>query len=120
MRYKGIYWTFFSPMIKRSITNRFDKELAAQSIRNGKAGYRRLLSRADDLGPGNPMVMNAYFAYVFAAAWLGSDRKITPDEMALLMKRVEELMDASEIFYSLAADTVYIEQEDFYETLYEL
>ena len=44
----------------------------------------------------------------------------TPDEMALLMKRVEELMDASEIFYSLAADTVYIEQEDFYETLYEL
>ena len=90
MRYKGIYWTFFSPMIKRSITNRFDKELAAQSIRNGKAGYRRLLSRADDLGPGNPMVMNAYFAYVFAAAWLGSDRKITPDEMALVMTDVLE------------------------------
>ena len=44
----------------------------------------------------------------------------TPDEMALLMERVEALMDAAEIFYSLAADTVYIEQEDFYETLYEL
>ena len=44
----------------------------------------------------------------------------TPDEMALLMKRAEELMDESELFYDLAADTVYIEQEDFYETLYEL
>lgn len=44
----------------------------------------------------------------------------TPDEMELLMERVEELMDEAEMFYSLAADTVYIEQEDFYETLYEL
>ena len=75
MRYKGIYWTFFSPMIKRSITNRFDKELAAQSIRNGKAGYRRLLSRADDLGPGNPMAMNAYFAYVLLQrGWAVTER----------------------------------------------
>ena len=44
----------------------------------------------------------------------------TPDEMALLMGRVEELMDEAELFYNLAADTAYIEQEDFYETLYEL
>jgi hypothetical protein len=36
------------------------------------------------------MAMNAYFAYVFAAAWLGSDRKITPDEMALVMTDVLE------------------------------
>lgn len=44
----------------------------------------------------------------------------TPDEMALLMERVEELMDEAELFYALTADTAYIEQEDFYETLYEL
>lgn len=44
----------------------------------------------------------------------------TPDEMALLMDRTEELMDEEELFYNLAADTAYIEQEDFYETLYEL
>ena len=36
------------------------------------------------------MAMNAYFAYVFAAAWLGSGRKITPDEMALVMTDVLE------------------------------
>ena len=34
--------------------------------------------------------MNAYFAYVFAAAWLGSEKKITPDEMALVMTDVLE------------------------------
>ena len=74
MKYVGIYWTLFAPLMKKSIRERFGKELAEKSIRNGKAEYRRLLSHADDLCPGNPMATNAYFAYVFAAAWLGSGR----------------------------------------------
>ena len=82
MKYIGIYWTVFAPLIKKSIRKRFDGNLAEQAIRQGKDEYRRLLSRADDLGPGNPMAMNAYFAYVFAAAWLGSGKKTTPDGMA--------------------------------------
>lgn len=90
MKYIGLYWTLFAPMMKKSITNRFSRELAETAIRNGKAEYRNLLSHADDLGPGNPMAMNAYFAYVFAAAWLGSGRKITPQEMALVMTDVLE------------------------------
>ena len=88
MKYVGIYWSLFAPMMKKSIAGRFGRELAEQSIRRGKDEYRRLLSRADDLGPGNPMAMNAYFTYVFAAAWLGSGKKITPDEMALVMTDV--------------------------------
>jgi len=44
----------------------------------------------------------------------------TPDDMADLMEQVETLMDAEELFYNLTADTVYIESEDLYETLYEL
>ena len=44
-------------------------------------GYKRMLSRADELGPGNHMAMNAYFAYVFAGAWLGSGKEITPDSV---------------------------------------
>ena len=88
MKYVGIYWALFAPMIKKSIRQRFSASLAEQSIREGKKEYKRLLSRADDLGPGNPMASNAYFAYVFAAAWLGSGRKITPDEMALVMTDV--------------------------------
>lgn len=90
MRYNGIYWALFAPIIKKSIAARFGESLAEQSIRLGKPEYRRLLARADDLGPGNPMAMNAYFAYVFAAAWLGSGRIITPDQMALVMTDVLE------------------------------
>ncbi len=90
MKYKGIYWTVFAPLIKHSIVKRFDKELAAQAIKQGKIEYRGLLERADDLGSGNPMAMNAYFAYVFAAAWLGSGKNITANEMALVMTDVLE------------------------------
>ena len=98
MKYKGIYWALFAPMIKKSIANRLGRELAEQAIKNGKTEYRRLLSRADDLGPGNPMAMNAYFAYVFAAAWLGSGKKITPDEMAMVMTDVLETKLLSTVF----------------------
>ena len=84
----GIYWRFFAPMVKKSIAKRFGKEVAEKAISNGKPEYRRLLQKADDLGPGNPMAMNAYFAYVFAAAWLGSGKEISPDEMGKVMTDV--------------------------------
>ena len=44
----------------------------------------------------------------------------TPDDMAELMKKVEDLLDAAEVFYNKTADTVYITSEDFYESLYEI
>ena len=88
MKYKGIYWSLFAPMIKKSITTRFGEETAEKAIRNGRAEYRGLLERADELGPGNPMAMNAYFAYVFAAAWLGTEKTITPDDMGKVMTDV--------------------------------
>ena len=90
MKYVGIYWALFAPMIKKSIAKRHGQELAERSIRCGKEEYKRLLSHADDLGPGNPMASNAYFAYVFAGAWLGSGKEITPDEMGLVMTDVLE------------------------------
>lgn len=88
MKYKGIYWRLFSPFIHKSIESRFGKDLANQTIRKGKEQYRKLLAQADDLGPGNPMASNAYFAYVFSAAWLGSDKQISPQEMAQVMTDV--------------------------------
>ena len=90
MKYIGIYWTLFAPLMKKSISERFNKELAQKAIRNGKKEYRRLLEKADDLGPNNPMAENAYFAYVFAGAWLGSEKQISPEEMALVMTDVLE------------------------------
>lgn len=88
MQYKDFYWSFFAPKIKKSIAARYSTELAERSVQNGKAEYRGLLERADDIGPGNPMAMNAYFAYVFVAAWLGSGKLISPDGMANIMSDV--------------------------------
>ena len=88
MRYRGIYWTLFAPMIRRSIARRYGAKLAERSIRQGKVEYRGLLARADELGPGNPMATNAYFAYVFAAAWLGGGKRLSPEEMGEVMTDV--------------------------------
>ncbi|MBQ9276810.1 MAG: L-2-amino-thiazoline-4-carboxylic acid hydrolase [Clostridia bacterium] len=88
MKYIGIYWTLFAPKIKKSITKRYGKDLAKQAIKQGRHEYKNLLASADDLGKGNPMAMNAYFAYVFAGAWLGADKKISPDGMADVMTDV--------------------------------
>lgn len=88
MKYKGIYWIFFSPMIRSSIGKRYGKDLSAIAIKKGRKEYRKLLQNAPELGKRNPMAMNAYFAYVFVAAWLGTDKKISPDDMALVMTDV--------------------------------
>jgi len=39
MKYVGIYWSLFAPMIKKSIRQRFSASLAEQSIREGKKEY---------------------------------------------------------------------------------
>ena len=88
MQYRGIYWWLVAPMIRNSIRKRYGQDMAKRSVQNGKREYRRLLFCADDLGPGNPMAMNAYFAYVFAAAWLGSGREIPPEGMGEVMTDV--------------------------------
>ncbi len=88
MKYKGIYWTLLSPMIRRSMARRHGTELAELSMRRGKAEYRGLVARADELGPGNPLAANAYFAYAFAAAWLGGGKRLSPEEMGRIMTDV--------------------------------
>lgn len=42
------------------------------------------------------------------------------ESMADLMDKLRVLLDAVPIFYKITADTVYIESEDFYESLFEL
>ena len=43
MKYKGTYWMMFAPMMKKSISNRFDVELANQAIRQAKVNIRGCL-----------------------------------------------------------------------------
>ena len=75
-------------MIKNSIKKRFGAGLADQAIHRGKAEYRTLVAEAPELGRGNPMASNAYFAYVFVGAWLGTEKKLTPEDMGLVMTDV--------------------------------
>ena len=42
-----------------------------------------------------------------------------PDTMDAIMEAFESQADAAELVYERTADTVYIEDEDFYESLYE-
>lgn len=88
MKYQGIYWAVLSPAIKRSIKNRFGAEMAQKAVKNGKGEYKKLLAAAPELGKGNPMASNAYFAYVFVAAWLGTGKKISAEDIADVMKDV--------------------------------
>lgn len=44
----------------------------------------------------------------------------TPEDMSKLMDEVEEMLTEAGLYYRIAADTAYIESEDFYETLYEV
>ena len=98
MKYNGIYWLAFAPLIKRSVKRRFGSELARRSVKNGRAEYKKLLAAADPIGDGNPMAMNAYFAYVFVGAWLGSGREIPAREMANVMA---DVLGAMRPFFAL-------------------
>lgn len=43
-----------------------------------------------------------------------------PESMAELMAEVERLLDEADLFYRISADTVYIDTEELYESLYEV
>lgn len=88
MKKNIIYWKLLSPMIHESIQDRFGKTLADKAINNGKKEYETLVENAPELGKGNSMASNAYFAYVFVGAWLGMDKKISPEDMAVIMTDV--------------------------------
>ena len=88
MKQNNFYWSLFAPMIKCSIKKRFGTGLADQAIHKGKAEYPTLVADAPELGRDNPMASNAYFAYVFVGAWLGTEKKLTPEDMGLVMTDV--------------------------------
>ena len=88
MKYKGFYWTLFAPMVKKSMISRFGKEVAKKAIQEGKVHYKKLVINSPELGKGNAMAGNAYFAYVFVGAWLGTGKKISPQDMGNVMRDV--------------------------------
>lgn len=82
------YWFLLAPLVGASLKKRYGKAAARRAMAGGKRAYRALVAGAPPLGRGNPMAVNAYFAYVFVGVWLGTDRKLRPDELALVMTDV--------------------------------
>ena len=69
-----------------------------------------------------PVMMSEMEAGTASLVWSVSapfERMPSIIEIAIMAK-AEAAMDAAELFYNIAADTAYIESEDFYETLYEI
>lgn len=92
MKQKMIYWYVFSPLMKKSIKRRYDRKTAKEAIHDGKKEYKDLVKDAPELGKGNRMASNAYFAYAFVGAYLGSKKTISPEDMALIMGDVLKTM----------------------------
>lgn len=76
-----MYWIFISPIMKRSIHQRFSKEQTKEIQKNAKDEYQRLLEKAEDIGAKNPMAGNLYMSLFFLSFHPGNRELI--DEQLL-------------------------------------
>lgn len=67
MKYKGTYFRLFSLLLRKPMKRKFGRKATSESIRNGKAIYRDMVERTEDIGADNPMAGNIYMGYVFMA-----------------------------------------------------
>lgn len=72
MKYNGFYFWLFSKPMKAVLTEKYDKNYAAEIMKKSKILYRRLVEEADDIGADNPMAYNELFALAFVAPYLAS------------------------------------------------
>ncbi|MDO4943842.1 MAG: L-2-amino-thiazoline-4-carboxylic acid hydrolase [Ruminococcus sp.] len=87
MKYNGFYFWLFSKPMKAVLTEKYDKNYAAEIMKKSKTLYRRLVEEADDIGADNPMAYNELFALAFVAPYLASEKQIPPETVQLMMER---------------------------------
>lgn len=92
MKYKAIYWIISKPFVKRFLKKHFDRKSRITIFKNAKAEYKRLLSKADDIGSDNPMASNLYFALVIVSFLTANRDKITEK---MLSEMIESTFDSS-------------------------
>ena len=86
MKDNALYWIFFKGSIKKSLRRRMEAERADEILKNGREQYHSLIARAAELGKGNPFSVNMYFACIFIGVWLRSEKSLSPDTMADIMR----------------------------------
>ena len=67
MKYKGIYFSLISFLLKKPMIRKFSKNKTEESIKKARVLYKRMLEKTEDIGSNNPMSGNIYSAYVFMA-----------------------------------------------------
>lgn len=67
MKYKGIYFSLISFILKKPMIRKFGKNKTEESIKKARVLYRQMLENTEDIGSNNPMSGNIYSAYVFMA-----------------------------------------------------
>ena len=67
MKYKGIYFSLISFLLKKPMIRKFGKNKTEERIKKSLVLYKRMLEKTEDIGSNNPMSGNIYSAYVFMA-----------------------------------------------------
>ena len=88
MKYNGFYfWMFKSPM-KAVLTEKYGNAYAGETMKKSKKVYRELVGKAADIGDDNPMAYNELFALAFVAPYIASGKKIPPETVQEMMRRL--------------------------------
>ena len=62
--------------------------MARMAIQRGRKQYQKLAANAPVLSADNALSHNAYFAFVFVGAWLGTGKRLSPEDMGQVMTDV--------------------------------
>lgn len=87
MKYNGFYFFLFRGTMKQVLAERYGPAFARETMKNARPLYKEIVTRADDLGDGNPMAYNELFALAFVAPYLASGKRIAPEIVQEMMRR---------------------------------
>lgn len=74
--------------MKQVLAEKYGKQYAAEIMKKSHKVYKKLVAQADDIGDGNPMAYNELFAPTFVAPYVASEKKIPPETVQEMMRRV--------------------------------
>ena len=88
MKYNGFYFWMFKAPMKQVLAEKYGKQYAAEIMKKSHKVYKELVAQADDIGDDNPMAYNELFALAFVAPYVASEKKIPPETVQEMMRRL--------------------------------
>ena len=87
MKNHSIYFNLFKHPMKKVLLENYGQEYAREIMKKSKIIYGKLIDEADDIGKDNPMAYNEFFALVFVAPYIASEKNIPPETIQEMMRR---------------------------------